>query len=134
MLDYIEGYAVIQRLNDAFDGSWSFKIIHHKILKDSDEVIVIGELRAGNVIKNQFGSSQITRAKENKNIISLSDDLKAATTDCINPSFRIKKINPVITAGYFFKIFIMALLLFILTHSFNRCSANCCLFCFCHAH
>jgi len=83
MLDYIEGYAVIQRLNDAFDGDWSFTITHHEILKDSDEVIVIGELRAGKVIKNQFGSSQITRAKESKNIISLSDDLKAAATDCI---------------------------------------------------
>ena len=83
MLDYIEGYAVIQRLNDAFDGSWSFTITHHKILKDSDEVIVLGELKAGGVVKNQFGSSQITRAKESKNIISLSDDLKAAATDCI---------------------------------------------------
>ena len=83
MLDYIEGYAVIQRLNDAFDGSWSFTIIHHEILKDSDEVIVLGELKAGSVVKNQFGSSQITRAKETKNIISLSDDLKAAATDCI---------------------------------------------------
>jgi recombination DNA repair RAD52 pathway protein len=25
-LDYIEGHAVIQRLNDAFDGDWSFTI------------------------------------------------------------------------------------------------------------
>jgi len=31
----------------------------------------------------------------------------------INPSFRIKKITPIITVSYFFKIFIMALLLFI---------------------
>jgi len=30
-----------------------------------------------------------------------------------NPSFRIKKINTVITVGYFFKILVMALLLFV---------------------
>ena len=27
MLDYIEGHAVIQRLNDAFDADWSFTIV-----------------------------------------------------------------------------------------------------------
>ena len=31
----------------------------------------------------------------------------------VSPSFRIKKITPIITVSYFFKIFIMALLLFI---------------------
>jgi recombination DNA repair RAD52 pathway protein len=83
MLDYIEGHAVIQRLNDAFDGSWSFTINQHEILKETDEVIVIGELKAGNVVKTQFGSSRITRAKEGGEIISLADDLKAAATDAL---------------------------------------------------
>ena len=26
-LDYVEGHAVIQRLNDAFDGKWDFEIL-----------------------------------------------------------------------------------------------------------
>ena len=82
-LDYIEGHAVIQRLNDAFDGEWSFTLTHHEILKDTDEVIVIGQLNADGIVKSQFGSSRITRAKETGDIISLADDLKAATTDAL---------------------------------------------------
>ena len=81
MLDYIEGHAVIQRLNDAFDADWSFTITHHEILKETDEVVVIGELKAGNVAKTQFGSSRITRTRETGDIVSLADDLKAAATD-----------------------------------------------------
>ncbi|MDB4304246.1 RAD52 family DNA repair protein, partial [Desulfosarcina sp.] len=83
MLDYIEGHAVIQRLNDAFDANWSFSIIRHDILKETDEVIVQGELKTGNVVKTQFGSSRITRARESGDIISLADDLKAAATDAL---------------------------------------------------
>ncbi len=83
MLDYIEGHAIIQRLNDAFESQWSFSIIRHEILKDTDEVIVLGELKAGEIVKTQFGSSQITRARETKQIISLADDLKAAATDAL---------------------------------------------------
>jgi hypothetical protein len=82
-LDYIEGHAVIQRLNDAFDGDWSFTLTHHEILKETDEVIVIGQLNAGGIVKSQFGSSRITRARETGDIISLADDLKAAATDAL---------------------------------------------------
>jgi hypothetical protein len=83
MLDYIEGHAVIQRLNDAFDSEWSFTITHHEILKETDEVIVIGQLNAGGIVKSQFGSSRITRAKETGDPVSLADDLKAAATDAL---------------------------------------------------
>ncbi|MBC2711138.1 MAG: hypothetical protein HGJ94_09130 [Desulfosarcina sp.] len=83
MLDYIEGHAVVQRLNDAFDANWSFTIIRHEILTETDEAIVIGELKAGDVVKTQFGSSRITRARESGDIISLADDLKAAATDAL---------------------------------------------------
>ena len=82
-LDYIEGHAVIQRLNDAFDADWSFSIVRHDVLEDTDEVIVLGELKAGSVVKTQFGSSRITRARESGEIISLADDLKAAATDAL---------------------------------------------------
>ncbi|BBO79719.1 hypothetical protein DSCO28_02850 [Desulfosarcina ovata subsp. sediminis] len=83
MLDYIEGHAVIQRLNDAFDGEWSFTIARHEILKETDEVLVLGELKAGGIVKSQFGSSRITRVRESGDIISLADDLKAAATDAL---------------------------------------------------
>ena len=83
VIDYVEGHAIIKRLNDAFDGQWSFEIVKHEVMEDLDEVIVLGRLSAGEVIKMQFGSSRITRAKETGNVISLADDLKAAATDAM---------------------------------------------------
>ena len=82
-LDYIEGHNVIHRLNDAFEAEWSFSILKHEILDATDEVIVLGELKAGDVIKTQFGSSRITRARETGEMVSLADDFKAAGTDSI---------------------------------------------------
>ena len=82
MLEYIEGHAIIQRLNDAFEAE-SFKILKHEILKETDEVVVFGELRSGDVIKTQFGSSRITRNRETGEVINLSDDFKAAATDSL---------------------------------------------------
>ena len=83
MLDYIEGHAVIERLNVAFEAEWSFSILEHRILKETDEVLVVGQLRAGDVVKTQFGSSRITKARDSGEPISLADDLKAAATDSI---------------------------------------------------
>ena len=82
-LDYIEGHAVIQRLNDAFESAWSFEITEHQVLEAVDEVVVVGKFTAGEVVKMQFGSSRITRARESGDMISLSDDLKAAATDAL---------------------------------------------------
>lgn len=83
MLNYIEGHAVIQRLNDAFESVWSFEIMEHKILEAVDEVIILGKFSAGEVVKMQFGSSRITRARETGDMISLSDDFKGAATDSL---------------------------------------------------
>ena len=83
VIDYVEGHAIIKRLNDSFDGLWSFEIMKHEVMDDLDEVIVLGRLSAGEVVKMQFGSSRITRAKETGNVISLADDLKAAATDAM---------------------------------------------------
>jgi hypothetical protein len=82
-LDYIEGHAVIQRLNSALEGMWSFEIINHHINEKEGEVLVLGKLTVGNIVKMQFGSSQITRAKASGEIISIADDLKAAATDSL---------------------------------------------------
>jgi len=83
MIDYIEGHAVVKRLNDSFDANWSFAILKHEILKDTDEVFVLGELSSNGIVKTQFGSSRITRARETGEMISLADDLKAAATDSL---------------------------------------------------
>jgi hypothetical protein len=83
ILDYIEGHSVIKRLNDTFEAEWSFTILKHEINIDVDEVFVLGELKAKDIVKTQFGSSKITRDKNTKAIISLADDLKAAATDAL---------------------------------------------------
>jgi hypothetical protein len=82
-LDYVEGHSIIQRLNDAFDANWSFAILKHEIVSETDEVVVLGELSANSIVKTQFGSSRITRAQETGEMISLADDLKAAATDAL---------------------------------------------------
>ncbi len=51
----MEGHAIIQRLNDAFDAKWSFEILKHEVLEDKDEVIVQGKLAAENVINEIRG-------------------------------------------------------------------------------
>ena len=83
MIDYIEGHAVIKRLNDAFEGAWSFEIIEHHILKEINEVLVLGRLSAGGISKTQFGAGTITRARQTGEIVSLADDLKSAATDSL---------------------------------------------------
>lgn len=77
---YIEGAEYIKRLNEAFDGEWSFTIEHHEIR--DNEVIVIGKLTAGNVTKMSFGGSSITVSRDGE-VISIADDLKAAATDAL---------------------------------------------------
>jgi hypothetical protein len=85
-LSYLEGHTVIGRLNDAFDGNWSFEIMSHQILEE--EVLVCGKFRANaaGVIKMSFGSSRITRDSRTGNAIALGDDLKAASTDALKKS------------------------------------------------
>ncbi|MBI2202994.1 MAG: hypothetical protein HYU41_03935 [Candidatus Rokubacteria bacterium] len=81
VLDYVEGHSVIQRLNDALEGEWSFEVVHHD--GREDEVLVLGRLSAGAVVKMTFGASQVTREKVSGKPLSLGDDLKAAATDAL---------------------------------------------------
>jgi hypothetical protein len=81
VLGYIEGSAVIQRLNESFDGEWIFEIQEHRVY--DEEVVVLGKLTAQGISKSQFGKSRITRRETDSSIVSLGDDLKAAATDCV---------------------------------------------------
>jgi hypothetical protein len=80
MIDYVPTQLVIQRLNDAFDSLWNFKVIEHQILEN--EVIILGELYAAGVSKQQFGSNKISKSKQGETI-SIGDDLKSATSDSL---------------------------------------------------
>ena len=80
-LAYVEGHAVIKRLNEAFEGAWSFEVVEHRVLEG--EVLVLGKLTAEPGVKMAFGGSAITHAKETGEVVSLVDDLKAAATDAL---------------------------------------------------
>jgi len=80
-LDYIEGHSVIQRLNEAFESDWSFSLTEYRIM--DDEVIVVGRLKVNDVVKEQFGSSNITRDSQSGKALCVGDDLKSAVTDAL---------------------------------------------------
>ena len=81
VLDYVEGHSVVQRLNDALEGRWSFEVVQHDVRED--EGVVLGRLTADGVVKMSFGASQVTREKATGQLVSLGDDLKAAATDAL---------------------------------------------------
>lgn len=80
-LSYVEGAAYIRRLNEAFNGMWSFEIVDH-IVTDH-YVVVVGKLIAGGATKMAFGGSSITKSSQNGETLNLADDLKAAATDAL---------------------------------------------------
>lgn len=80
-LDYIEAHMVIQRLNQAFQGDWSFEVSEYTQLED--EVVVLGKLSANGIVKQQFGSSKVTRAKGSDEALCIGDDLKSGASDAL---------------------------------------------------
>ena len=80
-LSYLEGHSIIQRLNEALEGEWSFRVLEHHVLEDT--VVVLGELTATGLTKHAFGGSEITRSRDGGTPIDLADDLKAAATDAL---------------------------------------------------
>ena len=81
MLDYLETHSVISRLNEAFNGAWSFEVISHDIMEA--EVLVHARLSAGGVTKTAFGGSDIARHRDSGKPVSIADDLKAAASDSL---------------------------------------------------
>ena len=80
-LSYVPAKHYIERLNESFDGGWHFEVVLHEVLHD--EVLVLGQLKAGGITKQAFGGSQITKNKTTGDILSVADDAKAAATDSL---------------------------------------------------
>jgi hypothetical protein len=90
-LDYIEGHNIIARLNMAFENDWSFTVVEHHIM--DTEVIVLGQLRVQEIIKQQFGSSGITRDSKSGDMLCLGDDLKSAATDSLKKAASLMGVG-----------------------------------------
>lgn len=80
-VDYIETHSVITRLNEVFGGEWSFKIVEHQLMED--DVVVLGELTAEGVTKQQFGTCELHQESEEGVVFSIGDALKAAASDAL---------------------------------------------------
>lgn len=80
---YIEGHAVIKRLNEVFQSRWSFEIVEHQV--NQTEAQVLGKLTCfnGAVTKMSFGGSKVKTNTESGEVVSIVDDLKAAATDAL---------------------------------------------------
>ena len=81
-ISYVEGGAIVARLNDCFDGDWSFAIVEHRVLS-TGEVLVHGKLTAMGVVKEAFGKSAPAVSRETGEIIGEGDAYKAAATDAL---------------------------------------------------
>jgi hypothetical protein len=78
---YIEGHEIVRRLNEAFDGAWSFQVAEYRI--EAREVIVLARVIADGVEKMAFGGAAITMGRDSGEAVAVADDLKAAATDAL---------------------------------------------------
>ena len=87
-LRYITGEQVARRLNEVLGVSgWSYRILRHDINAEADEAWALGELVAEigerTVVRQQFGSQKIRRARSTGAPLDLGFDLKGASTDAL---------------------------------------------------
>ena len=96
-LSYVEAHEYIRRLNEVFGSRWDFEIVEHEVL--DNEVVVVGKLTAGGIVKMAFGTSSITRTKETGEAVSIGDDLKAASSDALKKAASLLGIGLDLYAG-----------------------------------
>jgi hypothetical protein len=85
-LAYVEVADVIDRLNAALP-SWSFEVVSHQVL--DDEVVVHARLRAGDVVKEDFGAHELTKSRHDGTTVCVGDDLKSAASDALKRCARL---------------------------------------------
>lgn len=85
-LSYIEAHQVIQRLNECFDGEFSFEI--DDVMEAGAEIIVRGslsvQLEDGRTIKKtNIGTAEIKTNRNTGEVEGLGDSYKSAASDCL---------------------------------------------------
>lgn len=74
-LHYVLWPEVVKRLNQVFNGDWSFETVEWQL--SNRTLIVLGRLSAGSTVKMQFGSWPLD------NDLNFGDALKAAASDSL---------------------------------------------------
>lgn len=87
-LEYITGEQCVTRLNETLGVSgWSFTVREHGFNAEADEMWVLGELVATfestQVVRQQFGSQKVKRARATGTPLDIGFDLKGAATDAL---------------------------------------------------
>ncbi len=75
-ITYVDGQAIVSRLNDCFDADWNFTILEHETL-ETGEVLVHGRLAAFGVTKEAFGRGMPAVSKDTDEVISAVDAYKS---------------------------------------------------------
>lgn len=87
-LEYITGEQATTRLNETLGFlNWSFRIVEHGIHAEADECWVLAELTVDldgrTVVRQQFGSQKVKRARSSGTPLDIGFDLKGAATDAL---------------------------------------------------
>ena len=90
-VSYVEAAHYIRRLNEAFDGKWSWTIVSREAM--DGQVLVVGALDVGGMVKHAFGGSRITTKTGSAEAINLADDFKAAGTDALKKACSLLGIG-----------------------------------------
>jgi hypothetical protein len=91
MLSYVAIGDYIARLNEAFDGGWTYEITETKLL--DDEAIVQVRLTAAGMIKMGMGGASITRRRDNGKPVSIAHDVMAAEASALKRACRLLGIG-----------------------------------------
>lgn len=85
--DYVTGSYCLKWLNFVFGWNWDFEMVEHG--KEADHVWVMGRLTVRGlkpgeqIVKTQFGRSEVKKLKAGGGYVDYGNDLKAAGTDAL---------------------------------------------------
>jgi len=85
--NYVSGGYVKKVLNLMFGWDWDFEILDEKIYFEAREVVVKGRLTCRSngktIVKTQFGNKDLICKRGTDIPLSIGNDLKSASTDCL---------------------------------------------------
>ncbi len=84
---YVEVIHYVSKLNEAFNGAWSFEVTHREQV--DDQLLIEGKLTAAGVVKTGLGGATVTRRRDNAQMVDLSNDYKRAEADSLKRCCRL---------------------------------------------
>ena len=90
-LSYVAIGDYIARLNEAFEGDWSYEITETKLL--DEEAIVQVRLTAAGMVKMGMGGASITRRRDSGKPVSIAHDVMAAEASGLKRACRLLGIG-----------------------------------------